>query len=166
MKQITITEKDAKKYKFPAKAVGYWGVMTESETDISLHRMKKDGTLGSNRTSNILKMNKTVAPEFFTKNIVEHEKPAEKIPDEDKLEKTIVKTFKLGARKLRWIVKLIEAMKDDPFGQQAIEKLGGEIPFAQKVIEDTDPEREFGKAYSSISSAMKVWNSRMMRGAL
>ena len=111
-------------------------------------------------------MNKTVAPEFFTKNIVEHEKPAEKIPDEDKLEKTIVKTFKLGARKLRWIVKLIEAMKDDPFGQQAIEKLGGEIPFAQKVIEDTDPEREFGKAYSSISSAMKVWNSRMMRGAL
>ena len=50
-----------------------------------------------------------------------------------------------------------------PFTGQFIEKVG-ERKFVKQVLRDTNSEREFGKAYSSIETAMKVWNSRIMKG--
>ena len=38
---MTITEEQAKRYKFPAKAVGYWAVIEETEEQMILHRLTK-----------------------------------------------------------------------------------------------------------------------------
>lgn len=55
---MTITEEQAKRYKFPAKAVGYWAVIEETEEQMVLHRLTKNGQLGSDRPNNILKVKK------------------------------------------------------------------------------------------------------------
>lgn len=55
---MTITEKQAKRYKFPAKAVGYWAIIEETEEQMVLHRLTKSGQLGSDRPNNILKVKK------------------------------------------------------------------------------------------------------------
>lgn len=47
MKTITITEEQVKQYKLPAKAVGDWSIVEKGDGYSLLHRLKKDGTLGS-----------------------------------------------------------------------------------------------------------------------
>ena len=160
MKTIVITETHQKKFKLPAKALGEWKVENVSEKFITLHKVKSDGTLGSNRAGNIVKIDSTVFMELANQ--------AEAKTYEDKnsdLEKRITELFKLSARRIKWLIELINAMNTEPFTQALIQDMG-EIKFIEKVLADTNPEREFGKAYSSISSAMKVWNSRIMRGVL
>lgn len=62
---MTITEKQAKRYKFPAKAVGYWAVIEETEEQMVLHRLTKNGQFGSDRPNNILKVKKLDIAEIF-----------------------------------------------------------------------------------------------------
>ena len=62
---MTITEEQAKRYKFPAKAVGYWVVVEETEEQMVLHRLTKNGQLGSDRPNNILKVKKLDIAEIF-----------------------------------------------------------------------------------------------------
>ena len=196
---MTITESEAKKHGFPAKAIGYWAIVGESGDCKVLHRLNKDGRLGSDRPNNIL----TVLRGKFEEMSAEKEPSDERLltakasngetvvicrthtvdltaKDEPEIEKHTEanikmdepkeskswKNPKIGTRKTRWIEQLLEQMKFDPFGQQIIEKVGGESEFVKRVIADTDPDREFGKAYSSISSAIKVWNVRNMKGKL
>lgn len=74
------------------------------------------------------------------------------------------RNLNIGTRKSRWIAQLIEKMKSEPFTGQFIEKVG-ERKFVEQVLRDTNSEREFGKAYSSIETAMKVWNSRIRKNS-
>ncbi len=74
------------------------------------------------------------------------------------------RNLNIGTRKFRWIAQLIEKMKSEPFTGQFIEKVG-EKKFVEQVLRDTNSEREFGKAYSSIETAMKVWNSRIRKNS-
>ena len=62
---MTITEEQAKRYKFPAKAVGYWAIIEETEEQMVLHRLTKSGQLGSDRPNNILKVKKLDIAEIF-----------------------------------------------------------------------------------------------------
>lgn len=190
---MTITEEQAKRYKFPAKAVGYWAVIEETEEQMVLHRLTKNGQFGSDRPNNVLKVKKLDIAELFKpqeekvltakasdgKEVVivrsrtvdisdnaddpkvesspeENVKIDEPTPDND------WRILNIGTRKSRWIAQLIEKMKSEPFTGQFIEKVG-ERKFVEQVLRDTDSEREFGKAYSSIETAMKVWNSRIRK---
>lgn len=192
---MTITESEAKKHGFPAKAIGYWAIVEESEEYKILHRLNKDGRFGSDRPNNILKIQKLKLEDFFAEKTPNDERlltakasngetvviarthtvdlTADDEPKIDKPEPNIKmdetpswKNTNIGTRKTRWIEQLLTQMKSDPFGEQIIEKVGGESEFVKRVIADTDPDREFGKAYSSISSAIKVWNVRNMKGKL
>ena len=192
---MTITEEQANRYKFPAKAVGYWAIIDETEEQMVLHRLTKNWQFGSDRPNNILKVKKLDIGEIFKpkdekiltakasdgKEVVivrsrtvdisdnvdgpkiesspeENVKIDEPAPDDD------WRSLNIGTRKSRWIAQLIEKMKSEPFTGQFIEKVG-EKKFVEQVLRDTDSEREFGKAYSSIETAMKVWNSRIRKNS-
>ena len=159
MEKLTITQEQKRKFRLPEKAIGNWIVETVSEEFVTLHKTTKDGIIRSNRGNNIYKM----YPEVFAKIA---EKPKESVNTaEASLEHKIAETFNVGTRKAKWLAQLARAMQSDPFGQQAMEKVGGEMKFMEITIADTDPDREGGKAYSSIASAMKVWMGRLRKGA-
>ena len=195
---MTITEEQANRYKFPAKAVGYWAVIEETQEQMVLHRLTKNGQLGSDRPNNILKVKKLDIAEIFKSEKSQDEKvltakasdgkevvivrsrtvdisdnvddpkiektPEENIKIDDPTSDNDWKSLRIGTRKSRWIAQLIEKMKSEPFTGQFIEKVG-EKKFVEQVLRDTDSEREFGKAYSSIETAMKVWNSRIRKNS-
>lgn len=73
------------------------------------------------------------------------------------------KNSNIGTRKTRWIEQLLTQMKSEPFTLNLIDKMG-EVKFVEYVLNDTASERMGGKAYSSIDSAMRVWNGRISRG--
>jgi len=191
MNTITITEIEAKRYKFPAKAIGYWAIIEETEEYKLLHRLTKDGRLGSNRPNNILKIKKLNVDDFFTEkkpndeklltaktsngqtvvvarmhteNISEAQvgKPTEETVKMDEPQPKW-QSMNIGTRKTRWIEQLLGKMKTEPFTAQFLEK-AGENKFVEQVLKDTDAKRNGGKAYSSIDSAMRVWNGRISRG--
>lgn len=62
---MIITERQAKRYKFPAKAIGTWAVIEETEEQMTLHRLTQNGRLGSDRPNNILKVKKLDIAEIF-----------------------------------------------------------------------------------------------------
>ena len=71
---MTITEEQANRYKFPAKAVGYWAIIEETEEQMVLHRLTKSGQLGSDRPNNILKVKKLDFSEIFKSEKSQDEK--------------------------------------------------------------------------------------------
>lgn len=71
---MTITEEQAKRYKFPAKAVGYWAVIEETQEQMVLHRLTKSGQFGSDRPNNILKVKKLDIAEIFKSEKPQDEK--------------------------------------------------------------------------------------------
>ena len=71
---MTITEEQVKRYKFPAKAVGYWAIIEETEEQMVLHRLTKSGQLGSDRPNNILKVKKLDIAEIFKSEKSQDEK--------------------------------------------------------------------------------------------
>lgn len=193
---MTITEKQANRYKFPAKAIGDWAIIEETEEQMVLHRLTKSGQLGSDRPNNILKVKKLKLNELFKaenptegtvltakasdgKEVVivrSHKEDISNTANEPQIEKNPEETVKMdephsnrwkelnvGTRKSRWIAQLLEQMKSEPFTLGLVEKLGEE-KIVHTILADTNPERQGGKIYSSISSAMRVWNMRAMRG--
>lgn len=194
---MTITEEQAKRYKFPAKAIGYWAVIEETEEQMVLHRLTKSGQLGSDRPNNILKLKKLDIAEIFKPEKSQDEKvltakasdgkevvivrsrtidisdnvddpkikssPEENIKMDEFTADNDWRNLNIGTRKSRWIAQLLEQMKSEPFTLGLVEKLGEE-KIVHTILADTNPERQGGKIYSSISSAMRVWNMRAMRG--
>lgn len=193
---MTITEKQANRYKFPAKAIGDWAIIKETEEQMILHRLTKSGQLGSDRPNNILKVKKLKLNELFKaenptegtvltakasdgKEVVivrSHKDDISDTANEPQIEKDPEETVKMdephsnrwkelnvGTRKSRWIAQLLEQMKSEPFTLGLVEKLGEE-KIVHTILADTNPERQGGKIYSSISSAMRVWNARVIRG--
>ena len=195
---MAITEEQAKRYKFPAKAIGYWAIIEETEEQMILHRLTKNGQLGSDRPNNILKVKKLDFSEIFKSEKSQDEKiltakasdgkevvivrsrtvdisdnaddpkiessPEENVKIDEPAFDNDWRNLNIGTRKFRWIAQLIEKMKSEPFTGQFIEKVG-EKKFVEQVLRDTNSEREFGKAYSSIETAMKVWNSRIRKNS-
>ncbi len=151
MKTITINEMHQVKHELPAKAIGEWKIENVSGDIVSLHRVNKDGSLGSDRPHNIYK----ISPELLDAIAPEPKKP----------ETPKAEAFEISLRKQRWIDQLIEQMESDPFLKEMLETQGRKTVIAQ-IIKDTDPNRQGGKAYSSISTALKIWNGRRLKGHL
>lgn len=191
----TITESEAKKHGFPAKAIGYWAIVEESEEHKILHRLNKDGRFGSDRPNNILKIQNEKIADFLKSKTpnderlltakasngetvviarthtvdltaddepkIEKPEPNIKMDETEEIESW--KNSNIGTRKTRWIEQLLTQMKSEPFTLNLIEKIG-EVKFVELVLKDTASDRMGGKAYSSIDSAMRVWNGRISRG--
>lgn len=167
MNTIRITEEQAKLYGLPAKAVGDWKVIEKCDGYIFLHRLKKDGSLGSDRPNNKIKIDLEVLNKLSasdTKVITGKTENGDTVViAETKHIDNKPKVEALGTRKSRWIAQLIEQIKSEPFTAGLLKKMG-DSEFIKQVLCDTNPERQGGKAYSSITSAMRVWNSRIRRG--
>lgn len=191
---MTITEEQAKRYKFPAKAVGYWAVIEETEEQMILHRLTKNGQLGSDRPNNILKVKKLDIAEIFKpqeekvltakasdgKEVVIVRSRTVDISDnadDPKIESSPEENVKIDepAFDNDWRNLNIGTRKFRWIAQ-LIEKMKsepftgqfiekvGEKKFVEQVLRDTNSERRGGKVYSSIETAMTTWNSRIMKG--
>ena len=167
MKTITITEEQVKQYKLPAKAEGDWSIVEKGDGYSLLHRLKKDGTLGSDRPNNKIKIDSEVLNKLSASDIKaitgKPENGDTVVIAETKHIDNEPKGEEIGTRKSRWIAQLVEQMKTEPFTAGLLEKMG-DSEFVKQVLKDTNPKRQGGKAYSSISSAMRVWNKRIRRG--
>lgn len=53
---MTITEEQANRHKSLAKALGDWAIIKDTEEQMMLHGLRKNGQLGSDRPNNILKV--------------------------------------------------------------------------------------------------------------
>lgn len=191
---MTITEEQANRYKFPAKAVGYWAIIDETKEQMVLHRLTKSGQLGSDRPNNILKVKKLDISEIF--------KPKDEriltAKASDGKEVVIVRSRTVDIsdnvddpkveNSPKENVKIDEPTPDNDWKSlnigtrksrwiaQLIEKMKsepftgqfiekiGEKKFVEQVLKDTNSERRGGKVYSSIETAMTTWNSRVLKG--
>ena len=191
---MIITEEQAKRYKFPAKAVGYWAVIKETKEQMVLHRLTKSGQLGSDRSNNILKVKKLDIAEIFKpkdekiltakasdgKEVVIVRSRTVDISDnaeEPKIESSPEENIKIddSTPDNDWRSFNIGTRKSRWIAQ-LIEKMKsepftgqfiekvGEKKFVEQVLKDTNSERRGGKVYSSIETAMTTWNSRVLKG--
>ncbi len=191
---MTITEEQAKRYKFPAKAVGYWAIIEETEEQMVLHRLTKSGQLGSDRPNNILKVKKLDIAEIFKpkdekiltakasdgKEVVIVRSRTVDISDnadDPKIESSPEGNVKIDKSNPdnNWRSLNIGTRKSRWIAQ-LIEKMKsepfsrqfiekvGERKFVEQVLRDTNSERRGGKVYSSIETAMTTWNSRVLKG--
>lgn len=189
MNTITITKELIKKYRLPVKAIGNWGIEDVGEEFAILRRLREDGMFASDYPKNNYKLYREVFDEIslndeklltakasngqtvvvarmHTENISEPQvgKPTdETVKMDEPKELGTWKNSKIGTRKTRWIDQLLGKMKAEPFTEQFLEKIG-ENNFVELVLKDTDAKRNGGKAYSSIDSAMRVWNGRIQKG--
>lgn len=187
MNTITITKELIKKHRLPVKAIGNWGVEDVGEEFAILRRLREDGMFASNYPKNNYKLYREVFDEIslndeklltaktsngqtvviarmHTEDISEPqvEKPTEETVKMDEPQPKW-QSMNIGTRKTRWIEQLLEMIKSEPFTAQFLEKIG-ENNFVELVLKDTDAKRNGGKAYSSIDSAMRVWNGRIQKG--
>lgn len=189
MNTITITKELIKKYRLPVKAIGNWGIEDVGEEFAILRRLREDGMFASDYPKNNYKLYREVFDEIslndeklltaktsngqtvviarmHTEDISEPqvEKPTdETVKMDEPKEFGTWKDSNIGTRKTRWIEQLLGKMKTEPFTAQFLEKIG-EDRFVELVLKDTDAKRNGGKAYSSIDSAMRVWNGRIQKG--
>ena len=147
MDKIIIDENIKSKFSLPAKSLGEWIVEHRDDDAAILHRLKSDGTLGSDRANNIYKIPMEILDAIMLKSETKIEVPS------------------ISERKEKWIQKLMEELYSEPFTQKLIID-NGEEKMSQMILDDTNPERKGGKAYSSISSAIKVWNARIRKGEI
>lgn len=187
MNTITITKELIKKYRLPVKAIGNWGIEDVGEEFAILRRLREDGMFASDYPKNNYKLYREVFDEIslndeklltaktsngqtvviarmHTEDISEPqvEKPTDETVKMDEPQPKW-QSMNIGTRKTRWIEQLLGKMKTEPFTAQFLEKIG-EDRFVELVLKDTDAKRNGGKAYSSIDSAMRVWNGRIQKG--
>lgn len=63
---------------------------------------------------------------------------------------------KLSVRKRRWVMSLIDEFLKIPELQKSIKNLGHDEVIL-RILDDTSVNREGGKLYSSIESALSYW---------
>ena len=139
------------------------------ESDFAtLHRQKEDGTPASDFPKNTYKLFADVFNEIYKASGAETFPKIETAPDGKKetLEERIAKGYNVGTRKSRWLVQLLTQFRTDGIGKQVLAKIGGELKFIERVIADTTANEYHKVAYSSLASAMRVWEVRLRKGAM
>lgn len=63
-------------------------------------------------------------------------------------------------------MQLLTQFRADRIGKQVLAKIGGELKFIERVIADTTANADHKVAYSSLASAMRVWEVRLRRGTM
>jgi len=64
---------------------------------------------------------------------------------------------------MEWLNWIMDIMDSEPMTADFLKEIG-EDKFVEQVLKDIDPKREKGKAYSSASTAIKAWKSRIKKG--
>lgn len=138
-KQVEITREMVEIFGLPVKAVGKWAVIERRGFNYRLRKVRLDGDFASDKYNNHQKISCKVWAQIFG-----GERCAK------------FEFSKLSVRKRRWVMSLIDEFLKIPELQKSIENLGHDEVIL-RILDDTSANREGGKLYSSIESALSYW---------
>ena len=138
-KQVEITREMVEIFGLPVKAVGKWAVIERRGFNYRLRKVRLDGDFASDKYNNHQKISCKVWAQMFG-----GERCAK------------FEFSKLSVRKRRWVISLIDEFLKIPELQKVIENLGHDEVIL-RILDDTSTNREGGKLYSSIESALSYW---------
>lgn len=150
--KILIGSEMCVKYGLPAKAVGLWAIIRNDGWKYWLRKVRRDGFLMSSKGNN----HQSISVRIFEKILAEISEQNTKENSEKEYRKMLAN---LSVRKMRWLDMLVAKMKADAEFSVMFEILG-EVEIRRMVIADTDANREGGKLYSSVATALEVWLKR------
>lgn len=142
-KQVEITREMVEVFGLPVKAVGKWAVIKRNGFNYRLRKVRLDGDFASDKYNNHQKISCKVWAQMFG-----GERCAK------------FEFSKLSVRKRRWVMSLIEEFLKIPELQKVVENLGHD-EVVLRILDDTSANREGGKLYSSIESALSYWKRNM-----
>ena len=146
-KQVEITREMVEIFGFPMKAVGKWAVIERRGFNYRLRKVRLDGDFASDKYNNHQKISCKVWAQMFG-----GERCAK------------FEFSKLSVRKRRWVISLIDEFLKIPELQKIVENLGHDEVIL-RILDDTSANREGGKLYSSIESALSYWKRNYGRNA-
>ena len=138
-KQVEITREMVEVFGLPIKAIGKWAVVERRGFNYRLRKVRLDGDFASDKYNNHQKISCKVWAQMFG-----GERCAK------------FEFSKLSVRKRRWVISLIDEFLKIPELQKVIENLGHDEVIL-RILDDTSANREGGKLYSSIKSALSYW---------
>lgn len=138
-KQVEITREMVEIFGLPVKAIGKWAVIERRGFNYRLRKVRLDGDFASDKYNNHQKISCKVWAQMFG-----GERSAK------------FEFSKLSVRKRRWVLSLIDEFLKIPELQKSIENLGHDEVIL-RILDDTSANREGGKLYSSIESAIAYW---------
>ena len=138
-KQVEITREMVEVFGLPIKAIGKWAVVERRGFNYRLRKVRLDGDFASDKYNNHQKISCKVWAQMFG-----GERCAK------------FEFSKLSVRKRRWVISLIDEFLKIPELQKVIENLGHDEVIL-RILDDTSANREGGKLYSSIESALSYW---------
>lgn len=144
-KQVEITREMVEIFGLPVKAVGKWAVIERRGFNYRLRKVRLDGDFASDKYNNHQKISCKVWAQMFG-----GERCAK------------FEFSKLSVRKRRWVISLIDEFLKIPELQKVIENLGHDEVIL-RILDDTSANREGGKLYSSIESALSYWKRNYRR---
>ena len=138
-KQVEITREMVEIFGLPVKAIGKWAVIERRCFNYRLRKVRLDGDFASDKYNNHQKIScKVWAQMFGGERCAKYE------------------FSKLSVRKRKWVMSLIEEFLKIPELQKVLENLGHDEVIL-RILDDTSVNREGGKLYSSIESALSYW---------
>lgn len=138
-KQVEIIREMVEVFGLPMKAVGKWAVIERNGFNYRLRKVRLDGDFASDKYNNNQKIScKVWAQMFGGERCVKFE------------------FSKLSVRKRRWVMSLIDEFLKISELQKVVENLGHDEVIL-RILDDTSTNREGGKLYSSIESALSYW---------
>lgn len=137
--KFKITPEMVEIFELPMKAVGIWVIVQKNDFYYRLRKVRLDGDFASDKYNNHQKIsNKVWAQMFGGERCAKFE------------------FSKLSVRKRRWVMSLIDEFLKIPELQKVLENLGYDEVIL-RILDDTSANREGGKLYSSIESALSYW---------
>lgn len=146
-KQVEITREMVEVFGLPVKAIGKWAVVERRGFNYRLRKVRLDGDFASDKYNNHQKISCKVWAQMFG-----GERCAK------------FEFSKLSVRKRRWVMSLIDEFLKISELQKVVENLGHDEVIL-RILDDTSTNREGGKLYSSIESALSYWKRNYGRNA-
>lgn len=145
--KFKITPEMAEIFELPMKAVGIWVIVQRNDFYYRLRKVRLDGDFASDKYNNHQKISCKVWAQMFG-----GERCAK------------FEFSKLSVRKRRWVMSLIDEFLKISELQKVVENLGHDEVIL-RILDDTSTNREGGKLYSSIESALSYWKRNYGRNA-
>ena len=146
-KQVEITREIVEVFGLPVKVIGKWAVIERRGFNYRLRKVRLDGYFASDKYNNHQKISSKVWAKMFG-----GERCAK------------FEFSKLSVRKRKWVMSLIEEFLKVPALQKVAENLGHDAVIL-RILDDTSANREGGKLYSSIETALSYWKRNYGRNA-
>ena len=146
-KQVEITREMVEIFGLPVKAIGKWAVIERRGFNYRLRKVRLDGDFASDKYNNHQKISCKVWAQMFG-----GERCAK------------FEFSKLSVRKRKWVMSLIDKFLKVPALQKVAENLGHDEVIL-RILDDTSVNREGGKLYSSIETALSYWKRNYGRNA-